>query len=343
MQPALLWNKAHDSEDVRCGLCSQYCKIAPGKRGFCGVRENVDGQLMTYVADLVAAVNLDPVEKKPLYHFHPGTQTLSFGTMGCNLACAFCQNYTLSQPPRQGLPIQGHSMTPRELVDIALENRAHSISYTYSEPTIFFELMLPTAKLAMENGLKNIMVSNGYQSPACLEELGPYIHAANIDLKSFRDTFYREHCQARLRPVLQNLKHIRKLGWWLEVTTLIIPELNDSYDELAEMALFIKEELGAQTPWHLSRFHPDFHMRDRSPTPVETLERAWQIGREAGLDYVYVGNVPGHDGNNTQCPKGCGTLIRRKGFFVESAAPVCAKCGTVLAGVGLDKDASSES
>ncbi len=337
MHPAQLWKPVDDSQEVRCFLCSQYCRIAPGERGFCGVRENQDGQLMTHVADLVAAVNVDPVEKKPLYHFHPGARTLSFGTMGCNISCSFCQNFSLSHPPRNGHPIQGRHMTPQELVDMALENDCHSISYTYSEPTIFFELLMPTAKLAVEKGLKNIIVSNGFQTPECLEEMGPYIHAANIDLKSFRDSFYKEQCQARLKPVLNTLKHVRKLGWWLEVTTLLITDLNDSYDEIAEMALFIKDELGPETPWHISRFHPAYKLQDRPATPVETLERAWLIGREAGLKYVYVGNVPGHDGNNTMCPEGCGPLIKRRGFFVENLSPVCESCGTLLAGIGLEQ------
>lgn len=336
MHPARLWKSIENSQDVRCGLCSQYCRIAPGERGFCGVRENVNGELMTHVADMVAAVNMDPVEKKPLYHFHPGTYTMSIGTMGCNISCSFCQNYSLSHPPREGRPIQGRKMTPQDIVSIALENNAHSISYTYSEPTIFFELLLPTAQLAVEKGLKNIIVSNGYQSPECLEEMGPWIHAANIDLKSFRDAFYKEQCQARLKPVLNTLKHVRKLGWWLEVTTLLIPDLNDSYDEMAEMALFIKEELSPQTPWHLSRFHPAYKLMDRSVTPVETLERAWQIGRDAGLEYVYVGNVPGHDGNHTICPHCSRTMIKRRGFFVDEMSPVCKECGKELAGEGLE-------
>ncbi len=335
MQKALLWKSAQDGH-VHCGLCSQYCRIAPGERGYCGVRENRDGVLYTFVADLVAALNLDPVEKKPLFHFYPGTYSLSLGTMGCNLSCAFCQNHTLSQSPREGYPIQGRDMTPREIVDIALHNKAHSISYTYSEPTIFFELMLPTARLAKEEGIKNIIVSNGFQSPACLEELGPYIDAANIDLKSYQDVFYRDYCHARLKPVLQNLEHIRRLGWWLEVTTLVIPDANDSYDELAAIALFIKEKLGAATPWHVSRFHPCHRMTDRPPTPVETLDRAWQIGRDAGLEYIYIGNVPGHDGNNTVCPNGCGTLVTRRGFHVEKGSPVCNVCGAKLPGVGLE-------
>lgn len=338
MQPALLWSTVDEGPDVRCGLCCHYCRIAPNKRGQCGVRENQGGALYTLVGEQVAALNLDPVEKKPLYHFHPGTLTLSFGTMGCNLACSFCQNFALSQPPREGQPVQGRSMTPDMLVQAALENKAHSISYTYSEPTIFYELLLPTAKLALEHGLKNIMVSNGFMSPECLESLGPLIQAANIDLKSFRESFYRSICRARLAPVLRNLERMRELGWWLEVTTLLIPEHNDSYDELAEMALFIHDKLGPDTPWHLSRFHPDYHLRNVPPTPLETIERAWSIGREAGLRYVYVGNVPGHDGNNTYCPNGCGTLINRRGFHVERASRSCPECGGTLPGVGLGED-----
>ncbi len=337
MQIALLWKKEPDSQVVRCRLCSHFCRIEPSRRGLCGVRENRGGTLHTLVADRVAALHIDPVEKKPLYHFHPGTMTLSFGTMGCNFSCTFCQNSSLSQPPRQGLAIEGRAITPDELVQAALNNKTHSISYTYSEPTVFFELMLPTAKLAKTKGLANIIVSNGYQSPECLEELGPYIDAANIDLKSFRDSFYQERCGARLKPVLRNLKRIKKLGWWLEVTTLIIPGLNDSSEELTELALFIGKELSTVTPWHISRFHPDFRMLDRPPTPVETLERAWRIGREAGLEYVYVGNVPGHNGNNTFCPAGCGPVIERQGFYVAKASAACPTCGRALAGVGLDK------
>lgn len=336
MQPAMLWRKAEDSEDVLCGLCSQYCRIAPGHRGFCGVRENKGGELFTHVADRVAAINLDPVEKKPLYHFMPGTMTFSFGTMGCNVGCSFCQNFSLSQPPREGRPITGQKLTPEDMVRAALDNGAQSISYTYSEPTIFFELMLQTAKLAVEKGLKNIMVSNGYQSPACLDALAPYIHAANIDLKSFRDHFYREQCQARLKPVLQTLKHIKKLGWWLEVTTLLIPNLNDAPEELAEMTSFIKDELGAETPWHISRFHPSYRLTDRGPTPVETLERAYEIGKQTGLQYIYVGNVPGHNGNNTMCPAGCGPVIERRGFTLGKCSSACDVCGATIPGVGME-------
>ena len=337
MHTALLW-KPLDNNRVQCRLCSHFCIIENGETGKCGVRLNREGTLKTLVYERVAALNMDPVEKKPLFHFYPGTQTLSFATMGCNLSCSFCQNYSLSQPPSLGEEIGGRKITPAQLVEAALKNNASSISYTYSEPTVFFELMLDTARIASAQGLKNIMVSNGYQSPDCLKELGPYMHAANVDLKSFSDPFYQNQCGAKLKPVLNNLKHIRDLGWWLEVTTLIIPNLNDSQAELMNLAGFIADELGADVPWHVSRFHPDFNMRDRGPTPVKTLETAWDIGRRAGLHYVYTGNVHGHQGEHTLCP-GCGkTVIERQGFSILSSNlknGACAACGAKIAGRGL--------
>lgn len=344
MHEAMLWKAFTHTEEgeakhppgtVQCRLCSHFCIIEPEHAGKCHVRKNVSGVLYTLVDDKVAAVNVDPVEKKPLYHFYPGTTTFSFGTMGCNLGCSFCQNYSLSQPPRLGQPISGRPATPEVLVQSALDANAHSISYTYSEPTIFFELMLETAKLAQQKGLKNIMVSNGFMSPDALNALAPYIDAANIDLKSFSDLFYREQCAARLQPVLRNLKKIHEMGWWLEVTTLLIPGLNDSYDELAQLALFLFEELGADTPWHLSRFHPDYRMRDRERTPVASLETARQIGFETGLRFVYIGNVPGHEGNSTLCP-GCKNLaIDRKGFYTSGGKDKCPSCGESIPGRGM--------
>lgn len=337
MHPAALWKALPDGR-VSCRLCSHFCRIAPGRRGLCGVRENRDGALFTLVHDRVAAVNLDPVEKKPLYHFLPGTTTFSFGTMGCNLSCAFCQNAGLSQPPRQGKAIAGETVDPAGLVAAAKRSGAASVSYTYSEPTVFYELMADTAELAQAEGLKNIMVSNGFMSRACLDALGGRIDAANIDLKAMRDDFYHRVCGARLRPVLQNLVTIRKLGWWLEVTTLIIPGLNDTPEELRELADFLVKELGPDTPWHISRFHPDFAMRDRPPTPTRTLALAWDIGREAGLRYVYVGNVHDAVRSATYCP-GCGErLIEREGLGLAAARTVdghCGACGAAIAGVGL--------
>ena len=335
MTEARLYKKLENNR-VHCRLCSQFCLIEDGERGLCGVRENAGGTLYTLVHDHVAAVNLDPVEKKPLYHFLPGTLTFSFGTQGCNFSCSFCQNDTLSQPPKSGARPSGRPATPEALVDAALESRAASISYTYSEPTIFFELMADTAVLAHEQGLKNILVSNGFQSPECLDELAGLIDAANIDLKAFTEEFYKEQCGARLDPVLKNLRHIRRLGWWLEVTTLVIPGLNDSDKELADIARFISGELGTQTPWHLSRFTPQYRLRDRPSTPTTSLERAHAIGKRHGLEYVYLGNVPGHPDGSTYCP-GCGAkLIDRVGFALGSQ-PVtdgrCPACGHDIPGV----------
>ena len=334
MHPARLW-KSLKNNTVQCRLCSHFCVIEHGHRGICGVRANQEGELFTLVYDRAAAVNIDPVEKKPLYHFLPGTRTLSFGTMGCNLGCSFCQNYTLSQPPRQGKTVQGQPVTPASLVQAALDGNCRSISYTYSEPTIFFELMQDTAALAKEKGLANIIVSNGFMSPQCLEELAPLVDAANIDLKAFTPDFYEKVCQARLEPVKTNLARMRELGWWLELTTLVIPGLNDSDQEFAAAAAFIAETLGPDTPWHLSRFHPDFELLDRPPTPVATLEKAWKAGIHAGLNYVYLGNLAECPHNGTICP-GCGKeLLVRSGFAVENKGldqGVCSACGRTIAG-----------
>lgn len=337
MKEALLW-KALDQDKVQCRLCNQFCIIEPDHWGKCGVRENRGGKLYTLVYDRVAAANLDPVEKKPIYHFYPGTRTFSFGTPGCNMACSFCQNADLSQAPKESHLVRGQTTTPEQLVQAALTQKAHSISYTYSEPTIFFELMLDTAQLARENGLKNIMVSNGFQSPQCLDELGPHIDAANIDLKAFTDDFYSQRCDARLEPVLKNLKHIRELGWWLEVTTLLIPGLNDSDEELTGLSGFIAKELGPGTPWHVSRFHPQYRLTDRESTQVATLEKAVRIGREQGLEYVYIGNVPGHPDDDTRCHSCSAPLIRRRGFSVAAnnvRDGKCRECGAEIPGVGL--------
>lgn len=335
MLPALLW-KPLDADRVQCRLCSHFCRIDPGERGRCGVRVNRGGELFTLAADRVAAVSVDPVEKKPLFHFLPGTRTFSFATMGCNFTCSFCQNFALSQPPRESGRVSGEPATPEALVEAARDQDCRSVSYTYSEPTVFFELMLPTARLARERGLANILVSNGFQSPECLAELGPYIGAANIDLKSFSEEFYAKRCGARLSPVLENLKRMAGLGWWLEVTTLVIPGLNDSDRELASVAGFIAGELGPHVPWHVSRFHPDFTLTDRGPTPVSTLDRAREAGERAGLTFVYVGNVPGHDGENTLCPS-CGRVVlERTGFTVTARhlqGGACAHCGAAVPGV----------
>lgn len=337
MVEARLWKSLKDDK-VQCRLCNHFCVIRPDQYGLCGVRQNLSGTLFTLNYGRIAALNLDPVEKKPLYHFQPGTLTFSFAAMGCNMGCVFCQNASLSQPTRNGRTPGGERTPPEDIVAAARHHQAASISYTYSEPTIFFEIMQDTAELAVRNHLKNIIVSNGFMSSDCLATLGPLIHAANIDLKAFSEDFYKQQCEARLAPVLDNLRHIRELGWWLEVTTLLIPGLNDSHDELEGMARFISEELGPEVPWHLSRFHPDHKMQDRPPTPVDSLELAHSIGREAGLRYVYIGNVPGSDFAKTLCPGCDAVLMDRMGFSVGQRAVrggKCMHCGQDIDGVEL--------
>lgn len=343
--PARLW-KPLKAGAVQCRLCSHFCAIKPGGRGLCAVRENRDGELVSLVYGLPAALGADPVEKKPLYHFLPGTRSFSLGTMGCNLSCSFCQNATLSQSPRLGMAITGHSMGPEALVAAALDSGCRSLSYTYSEPTVFFELVEDTARLARLRGLKNILVTNGFMSPDCLDALGPAdtgpVQAANVDLKAFTEAFYADQCGARLAPVLENLKHMRALGWWIEVTTLLIPGLNDSPEELAELSGFIARELGTHTPWHISRFHPEYRLLDRPVTPTQSLLAAREAGRRAGLCFVYIGNASGPGYGDTLCPS-CGkTVLSRAGFHVSSvsAGPggalsggLCPSCGAAIPGV----------
>jgi pyruvate formate lyase activating enzyme len=320
---------------VQCRLCSQFCNISPGGRGFCGVRVNdANGVFSSLVASGVAALNLDPVEKKPLYHYLPGTKTLSFGTPGCNFACLFCQNAALSHEARELGQVRLRQITAHALVEEARQSGAASLSFTYSEPTVFFELMAETADLARQAGLGAVMVSNGFQSPDSLAALQGRIQAANIDLKSFRENFYREYCQARLAPVLDNLKAMRACGWWVEVTTLLIPGCNDSSDELRELARFIVQELGQEVPWHISRFRPAFRMQDIPPTPLADLERAARIGQEEGLRFVYLGNVAQHTLGSTFCPL-CGRcLLFRQGYFVKGVPfdGQCA-CGELIPGI----------
>ncbi len=322
---------------IKCLLCQRFCHILPEKAGFCGVRINKDGQLYTLTADRVAALNLDPVEKKPLYHFYPGSYTLSLGTEGCNFSCLFCQNHSLAHdiktaPPRNAL---GREANPAGIINAALRSGAQSISYTYSEPTIFFELMLKTAVLANDSGLKNIIVSNGYQSHETMNALKNCVQAANFDLKAFTDSFYKELCGASLAPVLDTLKRAVDYGWWVEITTLLIPGKNDSPDELFKLATFIREELGQHVPWHVSRYHPCYKLKI-PPTPPESLALALSIGKQAGLDYVYVGNIPGHDGENTYCPKCKKLLLHRVGYEIELLADgVCPHCKTKIPGEGM--------
>jgi pyruvate formate lyase activating enzyme len=335
---ARLWKQLKDGV-VQCRLCNHYCTIKPGKRGKCGVRENQDGILYALNYGKIAAMGLDPVEKKPLYHFQPGTQTFSFATMGCNFNCTFCQNWSLSQPPREDGQIKGQILTPEQLVSEAIRQKAASISYTYSEPTIFFEIMQDTARLAKAKGLKNIMVSNGFMSRECLDELAPLINAINVDLKCFTEDFYQEISGARLQPVLENLKYIKHtLGWWLEITTLLIPGKNDSLAELDKLTDFLANEIGIDTPWHISRFHPDYKMSGVSATQSDSLKDAYGMGKSKGLKYVYIGNMPGMNQQHTACP-GCNNLLIDRSGFTSTRPSIkngeCENCGEKIDGINM--------
>jgi len=334
MKKALLQQEEKNGQ-VRCLTCAHTCLIQPGQRGLCGVRENRDGVLFSLVYGKAVAMHVDPIEKKPLFHFYPGTRSFSLATVGCNMHCANCQNAEISQMPRNGGPIQGQDVSPQVVVDAALKHRARSIAYTYTEPAVFWDYMYDTARLAHEKGLKNIAVTNGYFSELSLERLAPYLDGANVDLKSFRDETYRRVCGARLEPVLETIRRMKALGIWFEVTTLLIPGLNDSDDELREIAAFLCD-VDPNIPWHVSRFHPTFNMTDRPATSLESIQNACRIGKEAGLRYVYSGNVPGEERESTFC-HGCGArLIHRWGFEVASKRIVegkCPECSAVIEGV----------
>jgi pyruvate formate lyase activating enzyme len=334
MHEAMLYEKLTD-QGVLCHLCAHRCRINPAKRGVCGVRENRDGVLYALTYGQLIAENVDPIEKKPLFHVHPASKSFSIATAGCNFSCEFCQNHEISQLPREGLEMPGKPTAPAAIVERAIRTGSITISYTYTEPTIYFEYACDTARLAHERGLKNVFVTNGFMTDKTLEAIAPYLQAANVDLKSFRDDFYRKLCGARLGPVLESLRKMKNLGIWVEVTTLLIPGLNDGEQELQDIASFIFS-LGRETPWHISRFHPRYKMSRHGATPVSAIHRAVETGRACGLKYVYSGNVPGDEGENTVCFH-CGQLlIGRTGFHVEQMnlnGSACSRCGTTLEGI----------
>ena len=336
MEEARLYEKL-SNDRVRCHLCAHRCTIADGKKGICQVRENREGTLYTLVYGRTIARHVDPVEKKPLFHFYPGTTAYSIATPGCNFRCRWCQNWDISQMPREQHLIAGEKVSPEQVVAAAQWAGCRSIAYTYTEPTIFFEYAYDTALLAHEAGLANIYVTNGYMTEEMLETFHPYLDAANVDLKAFCDETYRKYVGARLHPVLNSLKAMKRRGIWLEVTTLVIPGINDDPAELRDAAQFIAHELGVDTPWHISRFFPAYKMMDVPPTPIETLRRAREIGLTEGLHHIYVGNVPDDGSQDTICP-GCGrVLIRRRGFVTTNRVRDgrCPDCGTSLAGIGV--------
>lgn len=332
---AMLWEKL-DGQRVRCRLCGHKCVIAAGKYGVCQVRENVEGALKTLSYGAVVAMNVDPIEKKPLFHFLPGTTSLSVAAAGCNFQCEFCQNWQISQAPRTGHIAGGQAVSPQQIVSGAINYDCASISYTYTEPTVFFELAYETSKLAHQKGLKNCFVSNGYMTPIAVETIAPHLDAINVDLKAFRDETYRDIMKARLQPVLDCLKVLVKAGIWVEITTLVVPDMNDSEDELKDIANFIAKDLGRDVPWHVTRFHGDYRMTDKPSTPMQTLELACKLGKQAGLKYVYCGNVMGLADENTYCPSCNKKLIERAGFSVRDnclKSGRCPDCNQEIAGV----------
>lgn len=334
MKEAYLYEKL-EGRKVRCLLCNHGCVIKEGKTGICGVRRNEAGSLFSLVYDKVIARHVDPIEKKPLFHFLPGSRSYSIATVGCNFRCRFCQNADISQMPADHQQIMGEEMSPAAIVREAVRTHCRSISYTYTEPTIYFELCLDTARLASREGLKNVFVSNGYMTESCLREIYPDLHAANVDLKAFTDRFYKEQCGAKLRPVLATLETLKRQNVWLEVTTLLIPGLNDSPAELKELAGFLAA-LDPDIPWHISRFHPTYKLTNVPSTPPESIHRARDLGLEAGIRYVYTGNLPGDSGEKTVCHQ-CGErLIDRFGFFVKENRVrngACPRCSAPIPGV----------
>lgn len=329
--------KKKQNGGVLCQLCPHYCLIDEGKRGICQVRKNQDGLLYSLVFGRTVIQNVDGVEKKPLFHFYPGSKTYSLATAGCNFHCQYCTNWQVSQMSVEEFTGFGVEAAPEKIVMAGLEAGCHSIAYTYVEPTIFFEYVHEIASLAHSHGLFNLFKTNGFMTQEMLEMCHPYLDAANVDLKSFRDKSYQQF-GGRLQPVLDSLKFMKSLGIWLEITTVIIPGINDEPQELADIAEFIVEELGVDTPWHITRFFPAYKMENVPPTSLETLYQAQEIGRAKGLQYIYFGNFLGQGNQDTICPNCKKLLIQRNGFeLIENSMQSnnCPCCGTQISGVGL--------
>jgi pyruvate formate lyase activating enzyme len=339
LRTALLWDKLERGA-VKCRLCAHRCHIRPGKLGICGVRVNVGGELRTRVYGMATSLAVDPIEKKPLFHFFPGSRALSLATVGCNFSCKHCQNHELSQWARHRsaeAAVPGRFISPEEVVEAAEESRSKVIAYTYSEPTIFMEYALDIARLAAPRGLQNVFVTNGFMTEEAVELIAPHLHGANVDLKGADDRMLRRETKSHAGPVRRTIADLHRRGVWVEVTTLVIPGSNDDEPQLREVAEFIAG-VDRDLPWHVSRFHPMHQLLDRPPTPPETLERALRLGEAAGLRHVYAGNLRLAGGEDTRCP-GCGAVvIERHGFLVGRLrldGGRCTDCGHLIAGRGL--------
>ena len=312
-----------DDRAVRCTLCPNRCWLPEGVTGLCRVRQNIDGTLYSLVYNKPVSVNIDPIEKKPLYHFYPGTNILSLATVGCNLRCNFCQNWTISQSSPGD--VQSYFVTPEEIIELAQEYKCKSIAFTYTEPTVFYEYMIDIAKCAHENDIKTVWVTCGYINEEPLRKLIPYLDAANIDLKGFSEDFYSTYTTGTLEPVLRTIEICKEEGLYFEITNLVIPNANDDPEMIRDMCIWLKENIGTEYPLHFSRFSPQFKLTNRPPTPVKTLEKAYEIAKDVGLEYVYIGNVVTAS-EDTFCPN-CGKkIIDRYGFSVQEIHITDGKC-----------------
>ncbi|MBN2019288.1 MAG: AmmeMemoRadiSam system radical SAM enzyme [Sedimentisphaerales bacterium] len=335
---AVLWTP-DEGKKTQCFLCEHRCLIHDGKIGRCGVRKNIGGVLYSLNYDKVVSANPDPIEKKPLFHFQPGSKSFSIATMGCNFCCEFCQNWQISQAVVETGEIDGQAISPEQIVNAATRYGCKSIAYTYTEPTVFMELCTDCGKLARQHGLANVFVSNGYQTKEAIDFAAEWLDGINIDLKAFSEDYYHRLCKAKLQPVLDTIEYIaRHTNIWLETTTLLVPDENDSEEELKRLTEFLVTTAGPDFPWHVSRFYPQYKFSGSVPTPLESLQRAYEIGKQAGLHYVYLGNIPGSSRENTYCYN-CGRiLIERIGYNVTSNKikdSKCPDCGTGIAGVDL--------
>lgn len=326
--------KVIDEKTVQCQLCPRRCTLSDGVRSFCRVREPKAGKLYSLVYGQVCAAHIDPMEKKPLFHFLPGSNVYSIATAGCNFRCKFCQNWQISQyPPEE---VESQETSPEEVVASARKSNCPSIAYTYTEPSIFYEYMFDTAKLAKANGLKNMYHSNGSLNPEPLKELAFYLDGANVDLKGFTQEFYDKVCAGQLETVLASLKTLKEKGIWLEITNLIIPNLNDDLTQIRKMCIWIRDNLGKDVPLHFSRFWPNYRLTNIAPTEPSLIENARNIAMEEGLEFVYIGNLPGHLAESTYCPSCKNMIIQRKGFSVLNLKVKdgkCLFCGRVIPGV----------
>jgi len=326
--------KKLEEDIIQCQLCPRECTVSDVERGFCGVRENQKGVYKTLVYNRACSMNIDPIEKKPLFHFRPGTTAFSIATAGCNVNCKFCQNWNISQVrPEQ---VQNIELTSDEIAAECIERNIPTVAYTYSEPVIFYEYMYDTAVRTRRDKIRNVVITGGYINEKPLLELLEVVDAVKVDLKSFSEQYYKDIVNGELKPVLESIKLIHKNGKWLELVYLVVPTLNDSDEEFRNLCRWVRDELSPDVPIHFTRFHPTYLMTNLPPTPVETLERAFAIAQDEGLNFPYVGNVPGNKGENTRCPKCGDVVIERHGFLIRKnnlKAGKCGVCGAAIPGV----------